>query len=233
MQEKFSERKGSKLSLDNYESFIPKNKKFLEKEIKIDLISDEDNLGVLLKDDEKKEDSLRKHSSTGSTSFSKLDEFSDTSCPNSPSNKESIRILNKLYSTPVSNYFLGIDEYFKDILPERLEYSKTGNYITKEEFFKDNQIINKEKNEQNNFSENQPKINLEPDDVLNNTLPKTNTNNQVQNSNPAPLIGAIPVANMQIKGKFDMPMYCLGFYTWDSKLILFIFIFNIFHFFKL
>ena len=216
MQE-FSERKESKLSLDNYESFVPKSIKFLEKDIKIDLksieYSEEDNLGVSIKDDDQKDIILRKQSSTRSTSFSKIDEFSEGSCPNSPTNKENInfKLLNKIYSTPVSNYFLGIDEYFKDVLPERLEYNKTGNYITKEKYFKEK---NKKKNEKN-FSENQKKLDLEEEVIPNNTINKTIQQNDQTNK----VIGAIPVTNSQIvNGKFDIPMYCVGFYSWDGKL---------------
>ena len=222
MQE-FSERKESKLSLDNYESFVPKSIKFLEKDIKIDLksieYSEEDNLGVSIKDDDQKDIILRKQSSTRSTSFSKIDEFSEGSCPNSPTNKENInfKLLNKIYSTPVSNYFLGIDEYFKDVLPERLEYNKTGNYITKEKFFKNNQI-KKEKNEIINFSESQKQTDLKEEPNLNNSISKTN-----MQQTATTVIGAIPV--LTSKGKFDIPMYCFGFYSWGGKLFLFYYLF--------
>ena len=220
MQE-FSERKESKLSLKNYESFVPKSKKFLEKEVDLKSIeySEDDNLSFSIKDDEKKEIVLRRKSSSGSTSLSKIDEFSEESFFNSPTNKNSIncKFLNKIYSTPVSDYFLGIDEYFKDILPERLEYSKTGNYISKEKFFKNNQI-KKEKNEIINFSESQKQADLKEEPNLNNSISKTN-----MQQTATTVIGAIPV--LTSKGKFDIPMYCFGFYSWGGKLFLFYYLF--------
>ena len=220
MQE-FSERKESKLSLKNYESFFPKSKKFLEKEVDLKSIeySEDDNLSFSIKDDEKKEIVLRRKSSSGSTSLSKIDEFSEESFFNSPTNKNSIncKFLNKIYSTPVSDYFLGIDEYFKDILPERLEYSKTGNYISKEKFFKNNQI-KKEKNEIINFSESQKQTDLKEEPNLNNSISKTN-----MQQTATTVIGAIPV--LTSKGKFDIPMYCFGFYSWGGKLFLFYYLF--------
>ena len=43
----------------------------------------------------------------------------------------------RLNSTPVTNYFEGIDFYLRGIQPEKNDYTKSGNFIEKEKFFND------------------------------------------------------------------------------------------------
>lgn len=210
----FSERKETKLCLDNYKSFIPK-KLNLEKKLDIDLQLLEESDEILdasIQESKSKEAVLRKESLTNSTSLSKQDEISDCSSLPTPTNKNTL--INNLFgnknscSNPVSNYFLGTDSYFKEILPEGLEYNKTENYITKEKYFKENFELNSENNLF--FSENQNELNS-----LSGNIPTPK--DQIP-----PMVSAIPFpAQMnEKKGKFDMPVYYFGYYAWDGKLLL-------------
>ena len=207
MQE-FSEKRKSKLSIENIESFIPKKLKFSETELQIDtnlLESSDDNLGYSKNDDQKKYFSFQRRLSTESTTFSKNDELSEISSLPTPTNKESKNFKSfgqfKSYSSPVSNFFHGVDDYFKEILPEGLEYNKTGNYITKEKFFKENFSISEKSIEKiNDISENQKNISL----IEDNQTPLT-----ISNINPIPM--------RSNRGKFDLPMYYIGFYNLNRK----------------
>ena len=208
MQE-FSEIRKSKLSLENTESFVPKKLKLSETEFQIDtnlLESSEDNLAYS-KCHEQKRSILRRSSSTGSTTSSKNVEFSEISNLPTPTNKESnnLKLFGNIntYSSPISNFFLGVDDYFKEILPEGLEYNKTGNYITKEKYLKENFSISEKKVEEiNDISENQKLFN---DPIIeNNKIPVA-----------IPPINSIPMRGG--RGKFDIPMYYIGFYNLNSK----------------
>ena len=207
MQE-FSENKKSKLSLENIESFIPKKLKFLETDYQIDmnlLESSEDNLGYSKCDE--KYFNLRRRSSTGSTTFSKNDELSEVSSLPTPTNNESnnLKLFSHInsYSSPISNYFLGVDDYFKGILPEGLEYNKTGNYITKEQYIKENFSINEKSFDKNiDISENQ----------------KSYDNSIIEDNQAQVTISPISSLPMRTnRGKFDMPMYYIGFYNLNCK----------------
>ena len=211
MQE-FSEKRKSKLSIENIETFIPKKLKFSETELQIDtnlLESSEDNLGYSKYDDQKKYFNLQRRLSTESTTFSKNDELSEISSLPTPTNNESknLKLFGqfKSYSSPVSNFFLGVDDYFKEILPEGLEYIKTGNYITKEKYLKENFSTNEKPVEKiNDISENQKNISL----IEENQTPLT-----ISSINPIPI--------RSNRGKFDLPMYYIGFYNLNSKKIFF------------
>ena len=46
----------------------------------------------------------------------------------------------RLNSTPITNYFQGIDFYLRGIQPEKNDYTKSGNFVEKEKFFKDKEF---------------------------------------------------------------------------------------------
>ena len=85
---------------------------------------------------------LIRKSSTISTTLSEngLDIFNPKRCDiDSNDNIEySSQIFfgrNRFYSTPISDYFEGIDNYLKGLNPEKNNYQKTNNYLKKEKFF--------------------------------------------------------------------------------------------------
>lgn len=168
---------------------------------------------------------LERKSSTCSTSISKGDDFPEFNftIPKkknaSPVNSESC--LNNFFgrniqSTPVSNYFRDTEEYLRGLYPERNNYSKTGNYITKEKFFKDNDIkisspkdliLNKD------FSENLANLSK----GLNVSAPNTPNASFPSTGVPAVITGITPKYNSWGKGKFDLPMYYLRIINVDCK----------------
>ena len=82
--------------------------------------------------------SLKSKKSKISTDISKNEINSDTTPRKATytqySNSNFIR--QRLNSTPITNYFEGMEYYLKDKEPEKNDYQKTGNFIEKEKFFK-------------------------------------------------------------------------------------------------
>ena len=193
-----------------------------------------------------KSNSKRK-ASTLSTAISQTDTFSDSNSflptPNikSQNSQNSDRKASytqsrhvffgrdRLYSTPITTYFEGMDFYLRGLQPEKNDYQKSNNYIEKEIFFnKDfkyksfdlsenkklysNQIlknVNLEENFKNSSNSNSTSFPLE-----NNSQNQTKINNY-QNA----FIPIMPKYNNCMYGKFDMPMYYFGYYNVDCKYI--------------
>ena len=148
----------------------------------------------------------------------------------------------RLNSTPITNYFQGIDYYLRGIQPEKSDYTKTGNFIEKEKFFKDKDFSFKtmkyksfDLSEQKKFVSNQALKKIEEN---NNILPNNNMinfpqnnssqiniENKIQNStinniniiNNQPMFMQMPQNYENYQGKFDMPMYYVRYCDLDCK----------------
>ena len=123
---------------------------------------------------ENKNNTLRK-SSTLSTNVSQSEAGMDNNSPQK-SNKEcsSSSLLNfgreRFVSMSISNYYDGIDNYFKGLYPEKNDYQKSNNYLEKKRFFREHypsvdiNLLHKERQKEkqllfDNISKNQPTIN--------------------------------------------------------------------------
>ena len=138
----------------------------------------------------------------------------------------------RLNSTPVTNYFEGIDFYLRGIQPEKNDYTKSGNFIEKEKFFNEKDFSFKnmkyksfDLSEQKRFMSNLALKNTEENiyNTNNNTIffppqnkmTQINIENKIQNStinniniiNNQPMIMQMPQNTENGEGKFDMPMY--------------------------
>ncbi len=150
----------------------------------------------------------------------------------------------RLNSTPVTNYFEGIDFYLRGIQPEKNDYTKSGNFIEKEKFFNDKDFSFKnmkyksfDLSEQKRFMSNLALKNTE-ENIFNsnnnntiffppqNKMTQINIENKIQNStinniniiNNQPMIMQIPPNFENGSGKFDMPIYYVRYCDLDCKL---------------
>lgn len=123
---------------------------------------------------------------------------------------------NRFYSTPISDYFEGIDNYLKGLNPEKNNYQKTNNYLKKEKFFSREHFASVDlinlKTEENNSSIK--------------TCPKLSVDINLQNAgqNPPPLTPNNNTPNftfqknmIQNYGKFDFSMCCYKYYSLECK----------------
>lgn len=162
----------------------------------------EENDGEVLKLEKRK-------SLSSSSTVGKTDDVLSSSCffsERKSSANEPIFLQQNYFgqiieSTPLSNYFLGAEEYLKGLYPEGNNYNKTGNYIKKEIFFKSHESV---------FSETNKKIsNLEtfslatPDLSTLNALngPSIYGSDTINTSTNSFLMNL----NAKGKGKFDIP----------------------------
>lgn len=215
-----SEKKIIPLSMEKCEAFIPKKEK--EREYNLKNLRPQIDLNLVEEDDKllKVRDIPRRKSSTGSTLASKPEDPSELpSFPNSPisspQNSQQSGIFfgrDRNCSNPIFNFYQNTEENLRETHLEHAKYKKTKNYMLKDEFFK------------NNMSENK---------IIDNTTTSTSTNNidnisQSNNIYKTPLQTTSVAAVMGTftpkicscnggKGKFDLPMYYVGFYGWDSK----------------
>ena len=154
----------------------------------------------------------------------------------------------RLNSTPVTNYFEGIDFYLRGIQPEKNDYTKSGNFIEKEKFFNDKDFSFKnmkyksfDLSEQKRFMSNLALKNTE-ENIFNsnnnntiffppqNKMTQINIENKIQNStinniniiNNQPMIMQMPQNTENGIGKFDMPIYFVRYCDLDCKLIILI-----------
>ena len=152
----------------------------------------------------------------------------------------------RLNSTPVTNYFEGIDFYLRGIQPEKNDYTKSGNFIEKEKFFNEKDFSFKnmkyksfDLSEQKKFMSNLALKNTE-ENIFNsnnnniyfpqNKMTQINIENKIQNStinniniiNNQPMIMQMPQNTENGTGKFDMPMYFVRYCDLDCKLIILI-----------
>ena len=153
----------------------------------------------------------------------------------------------RLNSTPVTNYFEGIDFYLRGIQPEKNDYTKSGNFIEKEKFFNEKDFSFKnmkyksfDLSEQKKFMSNLALKNTEENiyNTNNNTIffppqnkmTQINIENKIQNStinniniiNNQPMIMQMLQNSENGTGKFDMPMYFVRYCDIDCKLIILI-----------
>ena len=173
----------------------------------------------------------RRKSSTGSTSTSKPEDPSEIfSLPSSPRNfcpqdgqqRGVFFGKDRNCSNPIFNFYQITEEHLRETFSEYKSYTKTKNYILKEEYYKQLSTLNENKNK---IEENK----------TNNVYENKTVNNNTNNNNPinTPQMGQIKAIPAIIgaftpnpfnfnKGKFDLPMYyCVGFYQWDCKYYLF------------
>ena len=154
----------------------------------------------------------------------------------------------RLNSTPVTNYFEGIDFYLRGIQPEKNDYTKSGNFIEKEKFFNDKDFSFKnmkyksfDLSEQKRFMSNLALKNTE-ENIFNsnnnntiffppqNKMTQINIENKIQNStinniniiNNQPMIMQMPQNTENGTGQFDMPIYFVRYCDLDCKLIVLI-----------
>ena len=154
----------------------------------------------------------------------------------------------RLNSTPVTNYFEGIDFYLRGIQPEKNDYTKSGNFIEKEKFFNEQDFSFKnmknksfDLSEQKRFMSNLALKNTE-ENIFNsnnnntiffppqNKMTQINIENKIQNStinniniiNNQPMIMQMPQNTENGTGKFDMPIYFVRYCDLDCKLIILI-----------
>ena len=191
-----------------------------------------------------KEKTSKRKMSTLSTTISQTDILSDANFFSPPSNlktqndrktsyTEPSHVFfgrERLNSTPISNYYEGMDFYLRALQPEKNEYQKTNNYIEKEIFFKEKKISYKDckfksfdLSEQKKFNSNQILKNLEEnykiqnDNKISLNIPLNNNSKNNSNNNQNIFVPINPNFTNGVYGKFDMPMYYFGYYNFDSK----------------
>ena len=182
-------------------------------------------------------------SSTLSTTISHVDNLSETNLFLPPNNIKTQNMDRKtsfnkqknvffgrerLNSTPITNYYEGLDLYLRGLQPEKNGYQKSNNFIEKEIFFKEKNIsFNKFKSfdlsEQKKFNSNQILSKLEENKSMTISEQKAPTLNLEKNK--LSTINYKQNNYMQLNtknctnGKFDMPFYYFGCYYFDCKYI--------------
>lgn len=218
-----SDKKQIPLSIEKCEFFKPKSDiNFSKKKLSISQNSIEESEILIA--------SIRK-ASTDSTSNSKTEELSEINNINlenintaqelSPE-KEIFFGRDKNFSNPIYNFYQSTEEYFLEKLTEKNNYKKSKNFLPKNYYLRNNSDI---KMQINNILEDKNNQNINSSTIsINNNISKTNANsncNYYYNKNSVPtLMGAYfpKMGNIYNgNGKFDSPMYYIGFYGWDSK----------------
>jgi len=121
----------------------------------------------------------------------------------------------RFYSTPISNYYDGTDNYFKGLHPEKNDYQKSNNYLEKQKYIRDHfpsvDLINYNKEDINISNEISPKLSVDLNNIspITFNLPKTP-------QTKAPSINAQNNLNKN-NGKFDYPIYYFGYNSFDCK----------------
>ena len=148
----------------------------------------------------------------------------------------------RLNSTPITNYFQGIDFYLRGIQPEKNDYTKSGNFVEKEKFFKDKELYQYKSLKYKSFDlsehktfypnhafnlieEKNMKFNENTINFPQNKQTQINIENKIQNStinniniiNNQPMIMQMPQNYENGIGKFDMPMYYVPYCNLDCK----------------
>ena len=247
-----------------------KDEKYSNKDEQQDHSSEDENLGYNSKysvnkknkynmDNSNLEDtSLKSKASTVSTGISQNEVYLEQINLLYPGNlkmekndrKESFTMYNninftreRLNSTPITNYYQGIDYYLREKQPENNNYTKSGNFVEKEKFFRENDFSFKnmkyksfDLSEQKKFFSNQALKNIEDNNIKSNynnmmnfptnKLNQINIENKIQNStinniniiNNQPMIMQIPPNFENGSGKFDMPIYYVRYCDLDCKL---------------
>lgn len=110
----------------------------------------------------------------------------------------------RFYSMPISNYFDGIDNYFKGLYPEKNNYQKSKNYLEKKYFFR----------------EHFPSVDI--DYMYKKTqkiekLEKEKSQEKVMNSPAPPTKNSQNLQNININNNIEFPFYYLGYCGIDCK----------------
>ena len=210
-----SEKKIIPLSIEKYEAFKPRKEKENLKnqnlQLNLNLIEEDETFPML-------KNISRRKSSTGSTSASRIEDICETpSFPNTPSinsqeSQQSGIFFGKdrnCFKNPLFNFYQNTEDNLRELYSEFDNYKKTKNYKLKNEFYKKSDISENKMIKNTNISNN-----------IDNS--KQNNNNCFKNSFPttsvATVMGAFtPKIYSGGRGKFDLPMYCIGYYGWDSK----------------
>lgn len=215
------------------ESFKPKGeRKFNQSKPEVDLKLSEESEHLI----KAKDTSLRK-SSSDSTSVSKVDDLSEIAtlplenfnCSQElTQSKGNFFGRDKNCSNEIFNFYQNTVEYFQDIYPEFKKYKNTKNYKSKNDYYKE---ISEHKTSKNSTLLDNENINGKFNSSPNNTSTNFNDMSNLNYTNPlkttsvAAVMGtyAHNIKNLcsGVDGKFDMPMYCVGFYGWDGKLYIF------------
>ena len=207
------EKKNITLNTEKCEDPISKEEKYniIKQKLHIDLNNIEDEEHFI-----KVKDFPRRKSSSGSTSFSKPEDSSELfSNLDSPVGTPLIYPKNEIFfgrdrncTIPIFNFYQNTEENFRETHPEGEKYKKTKNYISKDTIIKNNENTEKIITNDNKVSNN-----------IDNSTPKNNIYiNSLQTASVAAVMGTFtPKLCSGGKGKFDMPMYYISFYGWDSK----------------
>ena len=174
-----SEKRMIPLNMENITSYNPKKEKEIleSRNIEIDVHVNEEDEELL-----KIRDMPRRKSSTGSTSSSKPEDPSELfSYPSSPKslNSQEFNKSGIFFSKDrncsknnIFNFYQITEEHIRETFPEYNDYIKSKNYITKQEFFLNNEIHKeyeiKEQQTLNNTHENKPQ------NILNNNVNNIN-----------------------------------------------------------
>jgi len=213
------------------ESFKPKG------EIKLDQSKPEVSL-KLSEESERliktKDISIRK-SSSDSTSVSKVDDLSEIAnfpLDNFNSSQELIQNKGNFFgrdkncSNEIFNFYQNTVEYFQEIYPDFKKYKNSKNYKSKNDYYKE---ISEHKTSKNSTlsCDGNVKGNLNSSSNINfNDMSNLSYTNPLKTTSVAAVMGTyapnIKTLCSGVDGKFDMPMYCVGFYGWDGKLYIFL-----------
>ena len=217
-------KKNIPLSIEKCEFFKPKSdKNSIQRKLS--------KVQELIEDNELLLNSVRK-ASTDSTSNSKIEELPEIinfSSSNMNKNnelnheKEMFFGRDKNNLNHIYNFYQSTEEYLLEQLTENQKYKNTKNYIKKDLYNKSiNNIIeenNKIENEINEDNINNLKMNTINENISNTNF-IINNNNNIMPALMGTYLSKIP--NPTLKGKFDMPIYYIGFYQLDSKLNFFL-----------
>ena len=216
-------KKNIPLSIEKCEFFKPKSdKNSIQRKLS--------KVQELIEDNELLLNSVRK-ASTDSTSNSKIEELpeiinfssSNMNKNNELNHEKEMFGRDKNNLNHIYNFYQSTEEYLLEQLIENQKYKNTKNYIKKDLYNKSiNNIIEENNKIENKINEDNIK-NLKMNTINENI---SNTNFIINNNNnimPA-LIGTYlsKIPNPTLKGKFDMPIYYIGFYQLDSKLNFFL-----------
>ena len=215
-------KKNIPLSIEKCEFFKPKSdKNSIQRKLS--------KVQELIEDNELLLNSVRKASTDSSNSkIEELPEIINFSSSNMNKNNElnhekemfgrDKNNLNHIY-----NFYQSTEEYLLEQLIENQKYKNTKNYIKKDLYNKSiNNIIeenNKIENKINEDNINNLKMNTINENISNTNF-IINNNNNIMPALMGTYLSKIP--NPTLKGKFDMPIYYIGFYQLDSKLNFFL-----------
>ena len=213
-----SKKKIIPLSIEKCEAFKPRKEKEKENiknqnlQFNLNLIEEDEKMPML-------KDIPRRKSSTGSTSASRIEDVSEIpSFPNTPSICSQESQQSGIFfgrdrncsNNLIFNFYQNTEDNLRETYPEFENYKKTKNYKLKSEFYKNTSEISENK-------------------MIENTNDSNNIDNSTQNNNnyfkyslPTTSVAAVmgaftPKICSGGKGKFDLPMYCVGFYGWDDR----------------